>query len=348
MPEKVISISIAAYNVARCLPTCLDSLLASRRLDALDVIVVNDGSTDDTLKVAQAYARKHPGSIWVVDKENGGHGSTINAALAEATGTYFKLLDADDWVDPAALDDLVAHAETSRVDLLLNQYVEVDETTRGERLVSCLRPDARVTFGETVSLDETASQLNFYMHEMTLRTSVARRLPAIDEHCFYVDTEYVYYALANVDTVELLEAPVYHYLCGQAGQSMNREKRLQRMGQRERVLFSLIDFYERVGRTISPVKRDLVRRQIQFQAKLIYADYLRMQRGTKNDDARAFDERLHAHPTAYGDSVASLPDGTRSIVDLALPSLRRRQFRNIDGIRRIVSCWDMLKRNTRS
>jgi glycosyltransferase involved in cell wall biosynthesis len=62
------------------------------------VVIVNDGSTDETLKIAYKYAHKHPSVFSVIDKPNGGHGSTINAAIKQANGKYFKSIDSDDWV----------------------------------------------------------------------------------------------------------------------------------------------------------------------------------------------------------------------------------------------------------
>ena len=94
---KVLSLCIPSYNMEAYLGRCVDSLLAEEVIDKLEIIIVNDGSKDRTLEIANAYRDRYPQSVVVVDKPNGHYGSTVNAALKVATGRYFRLLDADDW-----------------------------------------------------------------------------------------------------------------------------------------------------------------------------------------------------------------------------------------------------------
>lgn len=76
--EKILSISVAAYNVAATLCETVDPFIESGVLDQLDIIIVDDGSKDDTAKIAREYADKYPDSIRLISKENGGWGSTVN------------------------------------------------------------------------------------------------------------------------------------------------------------------------------------------------------------------------------------------------------------------------------
>lgn len=115
MTEKILTISIASYNAEKDLPKCLDSFVESNVLDKLDIIVINDGSSDNTSKIAHNYADKHS-SIRVIDKLNGGHGSTINCGIVSAKGKYFRIVDSDDWIDPNELEKLVKYLEKSNVD----------------------------------------------------------------------------------------------------------------------------------------------------------------------------------------------------------------------------------------
>ena len=69
----------------------------------VEIIIVNDGSKDDTLKIAREYEGKYPDIVRVVDKENGGHGDAVTAGLTHASGSYFKVVDSDDWVDEESL-----------------------------------------------------------------------------------------------------------------------------------------------------------------------------------------------------------------------------------------------------
>ena len=94
--EKILSIIIPSYNSKPFLAKCLDSLLCECT-DRLDIIVVNDGSTDGCEQIAEEYIAKYPASISLINKVNGGHGSGINVGSEKAVGKYLKVLDADDW-----------------------------------------------------------------------------------------------------------------------------------------------------------------------------------------------------------------------------------------------------------
>ena len=96
---KLLSIVIPTYNTEQYLRRCLDSVLTSEVLPELEVLVVNDGSKDRSPEIAREYEARYPDTVTLIDKENGGHGSTINEGLRAATGKYFRVLDSDDWFD---------------------------------------------------------------------------------------------------------------------------------------------------------------------------------------------------------------------------------------------------------
>ena len=95
--EKLLTVVIAAYNMEKYLPRCLDSIMSEKVRDRVQVIVINDGSKDKTSEIAHRYEDKCPDYITVIDKENGNYGSCMNAGVSIATGKYFRTLDADDW-----------------------------------------------------------------------------------------------------------------------------------------------------------------------------------------------------------------------------------------------------------
>ena len=111
---KVLTVLVPTYNVEKYLRRCLDSLLLPEVLEEIEVLVVNDGSKDGSADIARAYEKKYPQTVVFVDKENGGHGSTINVGIEKAQGTYFKVLDSDDWVnigDFIEIDLNILHGE---------------------------------------------------------------------------------------------------------------------------------------------------------------------------------------------------------------------------------------------
>lgn len=134
---KTLTISVAAYNAEGWLSRCIDSLTNTDVSNELDVVVVNDGSADGTLSIARSYEKRFPDIINVIDKPNGGHGSTINAAIDAARGTYFKVVDSDDWVERDGLESLVAALRNLDADVVVNPFyiVDVDTGRRVLRLI---------------------------------------------------------------------------------------------------------------------------------------------------------------------------------------------------------------------
>ena len=116
---KLLSLIIPTYNMAALLPRCLESLVRAKHVDALDILVVNDGSKDNSLQVAREWEKKYPTSIRVIDKPNGNYGSTINAALPVAEGLYVKVLDSDDWFEPDCFEKALRHAKKTDADIVV-------------------------------------------------------------------------------------------------------------------------------------------------------------------------------------------------------------------------------------
>lgn len=102
---KYITFVVPSYNSQDYLHRCVDTLIPDN--DEIEIIIVNDGSTDKTAEIADAYAEKYPNTIRVVHKENGGHGSAVNTGLSLACGQYLKVVDSDDWLDDSALKKLL-------------------------------------------------------------------------------------------------------------------------------------------------------------------------------------------------------------------------------------------------
>ena len=240
---KVLSISVAAYNSEDYLRRCLDSLVNTSILDELDIIIVNDGSKDATLDIAREYENRFPESVRVIDKENGGHGSTINSSLAVAKGKYYKIVDSDDWVEEKGLEELVDVLRDNLADLVLNPYYIVDHDTGRKTLQSMSQNNGQQS-GKIYKLDEVTDDLELVMHEITYRTEVLRNSHrSIDEKCFYVDQEYILYPLAYVKTIYYHSSIVYDYLLGSEEQSCSLKNKLKRMDQHIRVCNSVLDCY---------------------------------------------------------------------------------------------------------
>ena len=102
---KLLTITVPCFNSENYLRRCLDSLVTGG--DDVEIIVVDDGSSDGTGDIAEDYAGWFPEIVKVVHKENGGHGSGINTRLRLASGKYFKVVDSDDWLEEKAYRELL-------------------------------------------------------------------------------------------------------------------------------------------------------------------------------------------------------------------------------------------------
>lgn len=226
---KLLSIIIPSYNSERFIAKCLDSLLIG--LDEyLEVIVVNDGSTDRTSEIAHEYASKYD-FIKAIDKENGGHGSAFNKGLEIATGLYFKILDSDDKLDKDGLTRLIntikKHVEEKHLpDLYLADYRIVFENGGGVKNTiafskKATRVEDFITFNEIKNLGNP----DFIMIHMTyMKTSFLRENHfVLLEKVFYEDAELVFYLIKYANELYVIDKPIYLYTIGRDGQSVSLE-----------------------------------------------------------------------------------------------------------------------------
>ena len=125
--SKILSVVIPTYNMEKYLEKCLNSFIYNEGADELEVLIVNDGSKDNSVNIAKEFEKKYPNIFKVIDKENGGHGSTINAGLKVASGKYFKVVDADDWVETDELKKLIREKPFTKI---AEEYEVTDNAIR--------------------------------------------------------------------------------------------------------------------------------------------------------------------------------------------------------------------------
>ncbi len=271
MSEKVLSISIAAYNVSCFLKRTLDSLLVEEPYRSkLDVIIVNDGSRDETLEIAKQYADKYSECIRVIDKPNGGYGSTINASLAVAEGKYYKLLDGDDWFEKGELCGLIDFLEKESSDLAISPYFE--ETDKKKYIAH--HPEIPSESTSLFTVDLNSNQV-FQMHGLTVRTDVIRNfnLP-ITENCFYTDFEFVFYCIMAANTIVRNNNAVYCYRLGQEGQSVSLAGTRKHYLDYHRVAKKMFRCYDdAIGRIEGP-KKDVLEKAVAFYTYCIFNAYM--------------------------------------------------------------------------
>lgn len=246
--EKILTFSIAAYNVEKYLDKLLKSILCVPNHEFVEVLVVSDGSKDHTVEIAKEYEKNYPETVRLIDKENGGHGSTINRGIKEAKGTYFKAIDGDDWVDSDALEKLLNCLPQIDSDLVLMDY-----KTCYEGGDDVLEKTAQLAPLKTLKFDDVISQIEYMRyHAVIYRTQMLQKNKIrLDEHCFYVDSEFMLFTIPFIRTITYVPYPLYCYRIGLGEQSVSAAGRRKHIADGDRVEESLLKFYRKLPADIS-------------------------------------------------------------------------------------------------
>ena len=279
--EKILSIIIPTYNMAALLPRCLDSLTASGVLDDLDILVVNDGSTDSSRAVAYSYAERYPQSIKVVDKKNGNYGSTINAALPLAVGEYVKVLDADDCFDSQALAKYVAELKSleQEVDVSVTHFLMIHEGGRTETVKYQNYGREPYTYGKVYNLDKVLGDgfiRYFLMHSLTYRTQLLRDHGYRQtEGISYTDIQWSSYPFFWAGSIVFHDLVVYRYNMDREGQTMDPAVIRKSLPQLERMTMDLMDFYRKADMSgLSEARVGFLRQYFKNRLRLLVKTHL--------------------------------------------------------------------------
>ena len=161
---KVLTIIIPSYNVENTLRETVEScLIPDMNLrEMIEVLIVNDGSTDGTLQLAEDLEKENSGIIKVWDKKNGGHGSTINVGIDNCEGKYLKVVDGDDLLNTAALNELIKKLINTNVDAVMTNFKQLFMSTNSFKTIKpCTLPyDIEMTFSNI------SEAYNFPMHSI--------------------------------------------------------------------------------------------------------------------------------------------------------------------------------------
>ena len=245
---KILTVIIPCYNSEAYMKKAIDHVVVGG--DDVEVLIVDDGSKDRTLEIAQDYEARYPGIVRAIHQENKGHGGAVNPGVREASGVYCKVCDSDDYLDYDSfmqvlevLRKVIAGPRT--LDVLISNYIYDKQGARKKRGMSYGEsfPEDRV-----FTWDEIKKPLrpNKYvlMHSLTYRTELLRECGMIlPEHTFYVDNIVAYVPLMYVKTLYYLNVPLYWYFIGRDDQSVNETVMTGRIDQQIRVNKLMIDGY---------------------------------------------------------------------------------------------------------
>lgn len=245
---KLLSIAVPSYNSQDYLAKCIETLLPGG--DEVEILIVDDGSKDDTARIADEFEAKYPGIVRAIHKENGGHGDAVMCGLHAATGVYFRVCDSDDWFDaeayPKVLDALRAHsAPDQQIDMLVSNYIYDKVGVENKRVI---RYGNALPAGKVIGWDEVGTFMPgqyILMHACTYRRQLLLDCGVtLPKHTFYVDSIYVYVPMRHVKKLMYVNLDLYHYFIGRNDQSVNEPVMIKRYDQQLRVNKTMLDAFD--------------------------------------------------------------------------------------------------------
>lgn len=245
---KLLSVVVPCYNSQQYMKKCIDSLLNGG--EEVEILIVNDGSVDDTAKIADDYERKYPSIVRAIHQENGGHGEAVNAGIRNAKGLFFKVVDSDDWVSEGAYRKILSVLEEmtrvgTRLDMLISNFVYDKVGVKRKKVMkytTALPENEIFTWNDVKHFHKGQYIL---MHSVIYRTQILRECGLqLPKHTFYVDNLFVFQPLPYVKTMYYLNENFYRYYIGREDQSVNESVMIQRIDQQLKVNKLMIDYME--------------------------------------------------------------------------------------------------------
>lgn len=272
---------------------CLNSLIIDDKelLKQLEILVIIDGGTDKSSEIAHKYQNKYPETFIVIDKENGNYGSCINRGLKEAAGRYVKVLDADDSFETNNFEKFLFALKECNVDLILSDYVTVDEKGTIQSEISFPLPcNSDIEF-DTICTRDCIKYIG--MHAITYRTQILRDMDYRQtEGISYTDQEWIFLPMSNVHSVTYLDYNVYKYLVGRTGQTMEKSILLKNISHTMTGVLNMAREYSPLRGKLRVEVKEYMDSIIQKRCKYIYKNYLCNLNTLKISDLKKFDKDL--------------------------------------------------------
>ena len=229
MSTPKVSVVIPCYNVENFLRECLDSVV-NQTLRDIEIICVNDGSTDTTLSILQEYADRDS-RIRIIDKKNSGYGDSMNRGFDTAEGEYLGIVESDDFAEPDMFERLYESASKHRLDVCkagFFQYSSVPEI-KNVPILSAARIAGKNIFCPTTDFPSSQKQAAFFKATAAIWAGIYRR-DFIRENnirfnptpgASYQDVGFSFKVWAKAKRVQFLNCCLLHYRVDNAGSSVH-------------------------------------------------------------------------------------------------------------------------------
>ena len=220
--KKKVSVIVPVYNVEEYLPKCLDSLI-NQTLKDIEIIVVNDGSPDNSQKIIDEYRKKDKRIISIV-KENGGLGSARNVGLEKAKGEYIVYVDSDDWIELDMLEQMYNQGIDENADIVICGYKSVYPTREeiysiSSNIISDTLENKNSKIFNTVSV-----WCKIYKRDFLIKT----KIKFVEDKVWYEDFAYTVKLLSQTKKISFVNKPFYNYLIRE-NSIMNNSKLLKNL-----------------------------------------------------------------------------------------------------------------------
>lgn len=228
----MISVIIPVFNAEKYIERLLNSIINQTYKD-LDIIVVNDGCTDGTMKVVEKF-KNIDSRIRIINKENGGVSSARNLGIDNAIGDYISFIDADDWLEINFYERLIFTIEKENVDVVRCNYIKNDSDNN---FISA--GNISDIAGQVFNTQEVKERcipkifentLEAYMPLLFIKSEIVKKIPKFDTSiCMMEDLLYYIELLVNVDSVYFLDEKLYHYCVNLNSSSKKRSNYIRNL-----------------------------------------------------------------------------------------------------------------------
>lgn len=237
---KKVSVIVPVYNTSKYLRRCLDAL-TGQTLDEMEILLINDGSTDDSPKIMEEYCRKYPDKIRIINKENGGQATARNLGISEAKGEYIGFADSDDYVDRTLFEKLYSKAVETDADYVDCDYHCMYETAEGSREIGTRGTIKAHDSNSDMMLDPQVSPWNKLYRNVVLQKD-GMRFP---EGVIYEDTAFFMKTVPNIRKSAYVDEKLVYY-CVRENSTMTANKS-HKVADIFTVLQDIIDYYTKFG-----------------------------------------------------------------------------------------------------
>ncbi|MDO4759836.1 MAG: glycosyltransferase family 2 protein [Candidatus Saccharibacteria bacterium] len=289
MGKYILTIVITAYNSAKTIKAAVDSIKHTECFGKIEVIIVNDGSTDNSQAVIEKIA-KGVTNIVVINQDNRGHGGAVNSGISRAHGKYFRVLDGDDAMNGKNLDLLIKELENENSDIIFSNYFEKNKQTK------TVSWSDKAEF-KNIAIDDALNGTEGIMLPfITVKTDLIKKIK-LTEKVYYDDQEYDFWCTLYAATASYISAPIYIYNVGSSDQSISHASMAKHIKDHEKICLNLLGFYEKHKGQLGNIRSKIVEKRI---VGLCYLQYRTAIWNKKSrQDFCAFDSALKKYPSFY-------------------------------------------------